>query len=257
MKYFYLVHFQYLGFRYHGYAVQPEVKTVQKMIERTLSFVLGDLRFKTLVSSRTDAMVSANYSIFELFMDEAIDTEWLFEEFNKNIPPDIRVLKIEEVDDKFNVIQHPKAKEYVYLFSFGAKPHPFSASLIAHFCEDFDLELMKKGAALFLGEHNFKNYTKAPKENANFIREITCSHIEENNLFTANFFPEKTYVYHIHSKGFMRNQIRYMFGQLINLALGEVDLEGIQKSLESYSESFEKRLAPASGLILNKIKFED
>ena len=46
--YYYLIEVQYLGFRYHGWAKQPNVKTVQGMINRTLKFILGDLAFKTI-----------------------------------------------------------------------------------------------------------------------------------------------------------------------------------------------------------------
>jgi tRNA pseudouridine38-40 synthase len=156
MKYFYLIHIQYLGFRFHGWAKQPNVKTVHQFIDKTLPFVLGHKNFKTLGSSRTDAMVSANHAVFELFIDEALDIEYFFREFNRNLPSDIRIIKIEETDADFNVIQSPKIKEYIYLFAFGEKCHPFAASMLASFMENLDIDVMIEGARHFQGRHNFK-----------------------------------------------------------------------------------------------------
>jgi tRNA pseudouridine38-40 synthase len=256
MKYFYLIHIQYLGFRFHGWAKQPNVKTVHQFIDKTLPFVLGHKNFKTLGSSRTDAMVSANHAVFELFIDEALDIEYFFREFNRNLPSDIRIIKIEETDADFNVIQSPKIKEYIYLFAFGEKCHPFAASMLASFMENLDIDVMIEGARHFQGRHNFKKYCTKPSDKIVFEREVEMSFIEENKIFNANFFPERSWVYHIHAKGFMRNQIRLMMGQLLRLGRHEITLRDIQYSLTNPDDIPMDYIAPPSGLILNKINFE-
>ena len=69
------------------------------MVDRTLKFVFGELPFKTLGGSRTDAMVSANDFILELFIEQPIDDEGAFlADFNLNLPADIRALSIEKTD---------------------------------------------------------------------------------------------------------------------------------------------------------------
>ena len=67
-KYFYLFKIQYLGYRFHGWQKQPNLKTVHLMVDRTLKFILQEQKFKTLGAGRTDAMVSANEAAFELFL---------------------------------------------------------------------------------------------------------------------------------------------------------------------------------------------
>ena len=61
---YYLVHIQYLGFRFHGWQRQPGVKTVESMVVKTLAFILGHEDFKILGAGRTDAMVSAGDAAF-------------------------------------------------------------------------------------------------------------------------------------------------------------------------------------------------
>lgn len=255
-KYYYLIHIQYLGYRYHGWLKQPELKTIEFMVEKTAEFVLGHPRFKILGTSRTDAKVSANHSAFELFVNDPLDTDQLLMDFNRNLPNDIKVIKIEEKDKTFNIINAPRIKEYIYLFSFGEKCHPFSAPLISSFQYDLDLELMKKGALLFKGKHNFIKYCTKPKPGTLFEREILVSKIEKNTIFKANFFPAESYGYHIHSKGFLRYQVRLIMGQLLSLGRGEISLDDIRESLKGYDNRPLRHIAPSSGLILNKIEFD-
>jgi tRNA pseudouridine38-40 synthase len=252
------VKIQYLGYRLHGWQRQPNFKTVEGLIKKTLKFVLPDTKIKILGSSRTDAMVSANEAAFELFVyDHPLqDLQDFREVFNKNLPPDIRAISIEEVDSAFNIIQHPKQKEYLYLFSFGSKNHPFCAPVMANFQDELDIEKMKKGAALFKGEHSFKNYTVAPSAKTKLVRRVDESKILENTIYSANFFPEKSYVFTVKGSGFLRYQIRLMMGALIQLGKGEISLEDIEESLRAESEMTMTFIAPASGLILNKIDFE-
>jgi len=256
MKAYYLIQIQYLGFRYHGWLKQPGLKTVEFMVKKTLAFILGQGEFKILGTSRTDSKVSANHSAFELFTNTPLDTEPFLMELNLNLPNDIRALKITAVDEAFNIINTPKTKEYLYLFSFGEKPHPFSAPLISSFQEHLDIDTMKRGAKLFLGLHDFRRYCTKPKPGTQFQREILVSQIEENRAFSASFFPEQSYAYRIQSKGFMRNQVRLIMGQLLSLGRGEISCKDIQDTLTRKNSGPLRHIAPSSGLILNKIQFE-
>lgn len=254
-KYFYVIKVQYLGFRYHGWQVQPNVKTVQKMVERTLSFIFEHTNFKVLGASRTDMMVSANESAFELFVFEKLDEEILKKKLNKSLPNDIRILDVEEVDSDFNIIQDSKEKEYIYLFSKGEKIHPFCAPFMLGVLEDLNISLMKEGAKLFEGNHNFQRYAYKPSIETNFKREIISSEIIENNLYSANFFPEKSFLFRVKGNGFLRYQIRLMMGVLFQLGKGEVGLDFIKDTLENPNSNTLKELAPASGLQLYALKF--
>ena len=256
-KYFYVINIQYLGYRFHGWQKQPNVKTLHLMVDRTLNFILEGRYFKSLSSGRTDAMVSAESAAFELFLREPIEDEIAFLElFNLNLPQDIRALDIKEVDDKFNIIQHSKIKEYLYLFTYGEKCHPFCAPIMTTILDVLDIELMKQGAKLFEGENYLKSYCYKPTDKGIYTREILTCELVENTIYTANYFPKKSYILRVRGKGFMRNQIRLMMGTLLDLGKGKLSLEDIRFSLLPNSIVKMDYIAPASGLILNKIEFE-
>ena len=256
-KYFYVINIQYLGYRFHGWQKQPTVKTLHLMVDRTLNFILEGKTFKSLSSGRTDAMVSAESAAFELFLKEPIEDQTAFLDlFNHNLPQDIRGLSIREVDETFNIINHSKIKEYLYLFSYGQKNHPFCAPIMTTILDDLDIEIMKEGAKLFQGEHYFKTYCYKPTDNGIYNREVLLCELVENTIYTANYFPEKSYMLRVKGKGFMRNQIRLMMGTLIDLGKGKLTLEDIRVSLLPNSTYKMNYIAPASGLILNTIEFE-
>lgn len=256
-KYFYVFTIQYLGYRFHGWQKQPNVKTLHLMVDRTLNFILEGKPFKSLSSGRTDAMVSAEHAAFELFLKEPIEDEVAFLElFNYNLPQDIRALSIKEVDSTFNIINNPKIKEYLYLFTFGEKCHPFCAPIMTTILDDLDIELMKQGAKLFEGNNYLWSYCYKPTENGIYTREILQCELVENELYTANYFPNRSYILKVKGKGFMRNQIRLMMGTLIDLGKGKLTLQDIKSSLVPDSNIKMDYIAPASGLILNKIEFE-
>lgn len=256
-RYYYVITIQYLGYRFHGWQKQPNVKTLHLMVDRTLNYILEGRDFKTLVSGRTDAMVSAEEACFELFIYEEITNFNAFLElFNTNLPQDIRALKMHTVDKDFNIIQHSKLKEYNYLFTYGEKCHPFCASIMTTILGDLDIELMMQGAKLFEGSHYFKAYCYKPSPTGQFNREIIVCQLVENTIYTASFFPKKSYLLKVKGKGFMRNQIRLMMGTLIELGQGKRTLEEIRISLTEENPYNMQYIAPASGLILKSIIFE-
>ena len=82
---------------------------------------------------------------------------------------------------------------------------------------------MMEGAELFEGTHDFTVYTASLKPNTKTVRKIESCSIVENDILTANFFPE-------HS-------------------------EDIKASLLAGSELKLNTIAPGSGLMLNQLHF--
>ena len=252
----YLVRAQYLGFRYSGWQVQPGQRTVEGMLSKTLKFVLPGEPFKILAAGRTDAKVSALDMAFELFLDTTLeDTKNFLELFNTNLPPDIRVVSIDPITEKFNIIKDTKTKEYVYLFSFGEKNHPFCAPFLANIHGNLDIDLMKEAARLFEGIHNFSAYTVKERGKTKTTRNITSCKIKRNTVLSANFFPKKSYALHVEGAGFMRYQVRMLMGALIQLGRGELTVSDIEASLQENNTVLLTYIAPGSGLLLNRSEF--
>ncbi|MGB6150477.1 MAG: tRNA pseudouridine(38-40) synthase TruA [Pricia sp.] len=253
----YLIRIQYLGFRYSGWQIQPGQRTVESMLSKTLRFVLTDIPFKILGAGRTDAKVSALDTAFELFLENPLSNiESFFKLLNKNFPPDIRALTLEAISSDFNIIKDAKTKEYVYLFSFGDKNHPFCAPFLANILENLDVEAMKIAARLFEGTHDFCNYTVKENRGNQTKRNILSCVLKENQILTAGFFPKNTYALHVQGAGFLRYQIRMIMGALVQLGKGEISMEDIEASLKPNPSKRFSYIAPGSGLHLHQLIFD-
>jgi len=257
-RYYYLIRVQFLGFRYSGWQKQPGQRTIEGMLLKTLKYLLPNQKFKIVGAGRTDAKVSALDAAFELILEETpiSDVSDFIKIFNNNLPADIKILKIDNINKDFNIIKDSKSKEYRYFFSFGDKNHPFCAAFMANILEDLDIKIMIEAAALYIGKHNFKAYTVKHGENKKVIRTITYCTIKENTEIKANFLPKHSYVLIICGKGFMRYQVRMIMGALILLGRGLLSLEEIQLSLTEDTNIKIPYIAPGSGLVLNKLEFE-
>lgn len=258
-KYKYIINLQYLGFRLHGWQKQPNLKTVHFIIDKTLKFIFKGIRLKSIGVGRTDAKVSSTDYLFELFIDEKVEEELFLQQFNLNSPADVRVLNLNEIfKNDFNIIQHPKIKEYRYYFSYGEKNHPYAAPFMFGYMDNLNIDLMNEGAKLFEGFHNFKCYCTKPTEHTKVEREIITCTIVENKELTASFFPSKSYILIVKGEGFLRNQIRLIMGALAELGKGNYTLDYIKESLNPNSTiQFLKTIAAASGLHLHKIELKD
>jgi len=253
---FFLIRIEFLGFRYHGWQKQPELKSVHGMIDKTFLFIFEHDNFKTLGCGRTDAKVSANDYAFELFINEDLIPEQLLYRLNKNLPTDIRAKSIQLVDARFNIIQSTKVKEYHYYFSCGEKSHPFNAPLIRDFGKSLNIEQMIAAAKVFEGIHNFKRYASKPSLDTNFERDILLSVIEPNTQLTGNFTPQHSYVFKVGAKGFMRYQVRLMMGALVDVGRDVWSIKELQHSLIDYTGEQVRHIAPSSGLVLHRVEFE-
>lgn len=249
-KFYYLIGVKYLGFRYHGWQKQPKVRTVQGMIEKTVSYVLDHDRFKTLGASRTDKMVSCEQGYFELFTKEPIDEQSFMRGMEINLPPDIQLLSFEETDSKFNIIHHPKEKEYRYYFSFGEKPDPFCAPFLHVEPWQLEMSIMHKAAAFFVGEHNFLNYCIRPSEDTQLVRSVDFCEIQKDDRELPEYFPEDRYMLVVRGKGFLRNQVRLMMGVMIALGRGEIDWATFEKSFDGNKIEGWSYMAAPSALVL-------
>ncbi|WP_405378023.1 tRNA pseudouridine(38-40) synthase TruA [Nonlabens sp. Asnod3-A02] len=256
---FFLIKMQYLGFRFHGWQKQPNnIPTVEHMVTRTLRYVLDHSNFKILAAGRTDAKVSVNEAWIELFLDasEELEMEQFLIDFNQNLPSDIRALAVQKTDKHFNVIQAPKVKEYIYLFSHGQKFHPFCASMMVYMKESLDIDVMMQAARLFEGTHDFWSYTYKPTETTITTSTIESCFIEKNELFTANFFPEESFVFRVKGEGFKRHQVRLMVGMLFDLGMHKLTLDEFKETLEGSKKIHLSHIAPPSGLMLYKTELK-
>ncbi|MEQ8582563.1 MAG: tRNA pseudouridine(38-40) synthase TruA [Marinoscillum sp.] len=253
---FYLIRIQFLGLHYHGWQKQPELPSIHGAIDDTLKTILNSAPFKTLGCSRTDAKVSAEDYVLELFVKNALIPEQLLHQLNKHLPSDISARAVEPVHEGFNIIQSARTKEYHYYFSFGKKPHPFSSPLMHHIRQELNVQRMKLAAGKFEGNHNLRQYTQKPSEKTELQREILSAQIVHNQYLVGNFIPVNSYVFVVKASGFLRYQVRMMMSALFEIGRGAWSIEDLVNSLSGNTISRVMHVAPPVGLVLHQVTLD-
>jgi tRNA pseudouridine38-40 synthase len=245
---YYLATLSYLGGAYKGFERQKKYKTIQGEVERALSSLLGDPSF-IHGAGRTDAGVNAKGQTFSFASKRLIkDNASFIYAFNRLLPSDIAITSLKEVPASFDARHSCMGKVYTYAFYLGKKD-PYLSFTTAYFGErKFDYQALKEALLLFVGEHNFRDFTTKAEDKDSFIRNI--SSITFNDDYGIK---DKVSVITFKSNGFMTYQIRIMMGSVFKVALGQMSLEDIKVHLKTNSRHIISYKAPANGLTLEEV----
>ena len=239
----YKVTIAYDGADYAGFQSQINALAIQDIIENVLEKIFGK-KIRIVMSSRTDAGVHAKGQVFHFDADKEKEDYKLKFSMNSLLPKDIHVIKVEKVSDKFHARYSVKKKTYEYLINIGE--YDVFLNGYAYQCfYKLDVDLMKKGAEMFLGEHDFSSFnTSSLKEYPNQVRNITeFSITRKKDLLKIK----------VTSSGFLRNMVRIMVGTLIDLGRGLKTLDDIQDMLDHPNKTTRRYNADPNGLYLVKI----
>lgn len=244
----YLATVQYKGTNYCGWQKQNQSKlqSIQNEIEGVLARILNK-NVKIFASGRTDAGVHAQGQTFHFDVDKELDIFRFTHSLNELLPNDIVVTKIKKVSDDFHARFMAVSKTYLYRILNSKIYDPFNENLAYQLKTKLDVEKMKKAAKLFVGEHNFQNFTSKDDDEADFIRNIYSISINEIDDFINIEFK---------GNGFMRYMVRMIVGNLVQVGLGKIDEKTIEDNLVSNVRKPSSYKAPAEGLYLKEVLYK-
>ena len=235
----------YKGTNYYGWQKQVGFVSVQSKIEEVLSQIY-DTQINITGSGRTDAGVHAKKQYFHFVNDKEKDLKQLAYAMNKMLPDDIQILSLEKIEEDFHARYNAKSKIYEYDILLKNKD-VFNYDLAYIYPMDLDIELLKKALNLFVGEHNYQDFTSKEEDDGNFIRTIYNIEVMNNEDLIKIVFE---------GNGFMRYQIRNMVGAALAVANKKEDISFIKYHLnDKKSREIIAYKAPAVGLYLVDVKY--
>ena len=123
---------QYDGTNYSGWQVQLGRPTIQGLILEFLNRLAG----RPVVlhgAGRTDAGVHALNQVANFVTERSISCRQLLRAINANLPHDIRVISVEEVDGDFHARYSARQKTYRYQLALGEVVSPFEYRYLYHY----------------------------------------------------------------------------------------------------------------------------
>jgi len=243
----YLLTFSYDGTNYSGYQKQPELITIQKVIEEALTKINSNHPVSIHASGRTDSGVHAINQKAHFDLNKEMDISRIQYSLNKLLPNDIYIKDIVEVNPDFHARFDVRKKEYIYKINIG-EYNPIDVNYVLQYNKILDIEKMKKAIKYFEGEHNFRSFTKIDEEKESYIRTIYETDIELNdNIITIKFS----------GNGFLRYMVRNMVGLLIEIGELKKEPEEVLRLFEVQSRNEAGITASPNGLYLNNVYYKE
>ena len=237
---------EYDGTNYAGWQRQSNAMTVQEKLERAVFRLTGE---EVCVSgaSRTDAGVHALGQSAHFDTQSRIPADKFSFALNTMLPPDIRVVRSEEVSMAFHARFSGRGKRYRYLIH--AAPHAGALNRLthAHVIYPLDVEKMRAEAQSLVGTHDFAAFAASGSVVKDTVRTIWRADVERQGAEICLI---------VEGNGFLYNMVRIIAGTLIGVGSGKLAPGAIKRAIESGSRLDLGITAPAHGLTLMEVFYE-
>ncbi len=235
----------YDGTNYCGWQIQNNGITIEEVLNRELSGLLGE-DIHIIGASRTDSGVHAlgNVAVFDTAT--RIPPDKLSFALNQRLPEDIVITDSCQVADNFHPRYCDTIKTYEYKIWNDRFPNPtvrlYSKFVYFH----IDIERMQEAAAYLIGEHDFKSFCSPRTQVESTVRNVTdIQFTKEGSMITMR----------ICGTGFLYNMVRIIMGTLLKCGMGMYEPSYVQEILLAKDRSKAGPTAEARGLTLVGIEY--
>lgn len=239
----------YDGTDFHGWQVQPEVRTVQGELERALSR-LTDRPTAALAAGRTDSGVHATGQVMSALVPAKWTAPALRKSLNAVLPRDVWVATAEEVSASFNARLDAVARRYVYrIGTVDATNSPFRRRWCWPVHGHLEASALADAAARLPGDRSFRAFAKAGQPE----RGDRC--IVRRAAWSA--WDRGGHIFDITANRFLHHMVRYLVGTMVDIALGRRPASDIDALLAGEADVRTSPPAPPEGLFLVTVYYDD
>lgn len=242
----YKIKIEYEGTSFVGWQFQKNGQSVQEVLQRAI-FNFSKEKVVVTGAGRTDSGVHALAQVAHFDLRKKIKRKSLLPAINQNIGnKPVTVLKINKANKKFHARFDAKKRTYQYIIINRQSPLTLQKNKAWHIRKMLDVKVMKKGAKLLLGTHNFSTYRASSCGAKSPIKTMKKISIKKNkDKITFKFT----------SRSFLQQQVRSMVGCIKYLGDGKWNLDTFKKSFQSKNRINCAPPAPACGLYLKNIVY--
>jgi tRNA pseudouridine38-40 synthase len=238
----------YDGTNFSGWAIQPDRRTVQEVVETALSTV-AQSPAQTIVAGRTDAGVHATGQVIHVDLPETLELEDLAYKLNRILDEDVRINKIEIAPTAFHARFSALRRYYEYrILDENKVIQPLARLNTASWYRLLDVDVMNRASELLLGTRNYAAFCKY-REGATTIRTLETYQWRRDE--------EGCLVADVVADAFCYSMVRNLVGAIVCVADGRKDPEWISTLLEDKERVSDSLVFPARGLTLYKVDYPD
>lgn len=236
----------YDGTGFHGFAAQPDVRTVEGVLARALERVLRH-DVDLTCAGRTDKGVHARGQVVSLEADPGLDPWRLKGSLNSMLAPEIVVREAELVEPGFDARRSAASRTYRYTIVNRPEPDPFVARYAWWVESPLDVRVLRLAADPFVGEHDFASFCRRGPAGSTTVRRVTTSAWTE--------LGDGLLRYEITATAFCWQMVRSIVGTLVDAGLGRLTPGDILPILRSRDRQRAGTVAPPHGLCLWEVAY--
>ncbi len=253
---------EYEGTYYHGWQVQPGLKTIQGLLRSKLSMIT---KADTQVTGagRTDAGVHALGQVAHFRTDSRMTPEEFKVALNSVLPKDIVIKHVEEAGDDFHARYSATGRTYRYTILNDTTPSAFLRNYAYMVSRPIDVDSMADACKSLLGTHDFSSFASTGDPVHSFIRTVSDARILDTGCWIpalrvqdqASSIERRLIHFQIEANAFLRGMVRAIAGTLLEIGKGKMSVEKMPEVIDARSRSAAGPSLPARGLCLISVSY--
>ena len=256
----FLLTIEYDGSGFFGWQRQPDVRTVQGELEGVLSHVMGQ-PVQINGTSRTDAGVHALGQQASFSGEFGIPTDRIQTAVNNLLAGrsggygklgrvgDVRLVRVEEKPADFHARFDSLGKRYRYVITDSPDVDIFRRKYCYQIGQALDEKKMQEAAAYIVGTHDFACFqASGSNERETTVRTIYSLTVKRQG---------NDIIMEVTGDGFLYNMVRIITGTLVEVGLGKRKPEELAQIIESCDRRTAGHTAPAEGLYLVEVFYDE
>ena len=236
---------EYDGSSYNGWQKQNIGLGIQTVVEKALSKVANH-QINSICAGRTDTGVHARSQVIHFDTITERDNYGWLAGVNSNLPPDINITWVKNVNDDFHARFSASKRKYSYKILNQKTRSSLSRNYFWWVYDELDVNQMQSGAKYLIGKHDFTSFRATSCQASSPIREIFDIQIQKNDehlriTLTAN--------------AYLQRMVRNIVGALVQIGKQEKDAKWMHDVLKGRDRKLAGIAAPAHGLTLLAVKY--
>ena len=236
---------EYDGSAYNGWQKQNIGLGIQTVVEKALSKVANH-QINSICAGRTDTGVHARSQVIHFDTITERDNYGWLAGVNSNLPPDINITWVKNVNDDFHARFSASKRKYSYKILNQKTRSSLSRNFFWWVYDELDVNQMQSGAKYLIGKHDFTSFRATSCQASSPIREIFDIQIQKNDehlriTLTAN--------------AYLQRMVRNIVGALVQIGKQEKDAKWMHDVLKGRDRKLAGIAAPAHGLTLLAVKY--
>lgn len=241
----------YDGSGFHGFARQPDVRTVQGVLEDALSRLAG-APVVTTAAGRTDAGVHALAQVVTCDVPGEArllgDLERARRALGQLCGPEVAIWDLRVVPGDFDARSSAVLRGYRYRICDALALDPLRRHDTWHLGPpELDTDAMAHGARHLLGEHDFSAFCRRAG-GEHLVRRVDRLDVHRD--------PDGTVLVEVDGPAFCHQMVRSMVGCLVPVGRGRRAPEEVRAILASRDRQSVGAVAPPHGLTLIGVSYE-